>query len=133
MNLRILPLCSASLCCAVLLAFSACSKAGESQNSPATAPVVELPKPEETVLTYDNFNRLHPGMTEAQVRQILGKPSDIDAQVVKGSDQRIIYTYRNDAQTCSITVNFTNGALDSKSCDLKETPKSNADGVPPQP
>ena len=122
MNLRLLPLCSASLCCAVLLAFSACSKAGESQDLPSAAPVVELPKPEETVLTYENFNRLHPGMTEDQVRQIIGKPADIDAQVVKGSDQRVIYTYRNDAQTCSITVNFTNGVLDSKSCDLKQTP-----------
>ena len=130
MNFRILPL-SVSLGGALLLALSACSQAGGSP--PPVVPVVVTPKPEETVLTYDNFKQLHPGMTEDQVRQVLGKPTDIDAQVVKGTDQRVIYTYRNETQTCSITVNFTNGALDSKSCDLQQTPKSNADGVSPQP
>jgi len=125
---RLLPLCSATLGCALLLAFTACSQAGGSP--PPAVPVVVTPKPEETVLTYDNFKQLHPGMSEDQVRQILGKPADIDAQVVKGTDQRVIYTYRNDTQTCSITVNFTNGTLDSKSCDLKQTPPP---GTPPQP
>jgi len=127
MNFRILPL-SVSLGGALLLALSACSQAGGSP--PPVVPVVVTPKPEETVLTYDNFKQLHPGMTEDQVRQVLGKPTDIDAQVVKGTDQRVIYTYRNETQTCSITVNFTNGVLDSKSCDLKQTPPP---GTPPQP
>ena len=123
MNLRILP-----LYCLAIVACSACSKAEVvAPSTPHTAP---QPPPEETVLTYDNFNALKTGMTEDQVRQVLGKPTDIDAQVVKGTDQRVIYTYRNETQTCSITVNFTNGVLDSKSCDLKQTPPP---GTPPQP
>ena len=123
MNLRILP-----LYCVLLLACAACSKADEKV---VETPAPVLPKPEETVLTYDNFNRLKTGMTEDQVRQVLGKPTVIDAQIVKDNDRRVIYTYHNDAQTSAITINFVNGGLDSKSCDLTEPPKPLAPGVVP--
>ncbi len=66
-------------------------------------------------LTLDNYNQIKPGMSKAQVEQILGPPTSIDTK------DMIIYkktTYRYEDGKKFAVITFKNDEVDSKDTNL---------------
>ena len=51
----------------------------------------------EQVLTERNFNLINPGMTQAQVRQLLGRPSEVK---MLGRERGAVWNYRYENNSC---------------------------------
>ncbi len=66
-------------------------------------------------LTQDNLNKVQDGMSQAQVREIMGAPSeskDEPIPIVGGT--KTTYTYHNDNNTSTVTIVFKNDQEQSK-------------------
>jgi len=110
MNLRLLPIAL------VPLLLGACSR------PPAPAaplpPPASLPVVPETRLTYDHYLQIKVGMTEAQIGDLIGKPSGIEAEEVQ-KNSRVFYVYDN-GKGSTMRVGFVNGKVANKSCSLDQ-------------
>lgn len=51
----------------------------------------------EQVLTEQNFNRINPGMRQDEVRQLLGRPSEVQAL---GRSRGVVWSYRYENYLC---------------------------------
>ena len=51
----------------------------------------------EQVLTEQNFNLVNPDMTQAQVRQLLGRPSEVK---MLGRERGVVWNYRYENNSC---------------------------------
>ena len=64
-------------------------------------------------LTQDNLDKVHDGMSSAQVREILGGPTDSrDEPIPIVGGTKTTYTYRNNAS--EVTIVFKNDQEQSK-------------------
>ncbi len=64
-------------------------------------------------LTQDNLNKIHEGMSQADVKSILGAPSDSkDEPIPIVGGTQTTYTYNNDKS--SVTITFKNDQVTDK-------------------
>ena len=74
----------------------------------------------EQVLTEQNFNRINPGMTQEEVRQLLGRPSEVQAL---GRSRGVVWSYRYENYLCQwFQVELT----------LEQQVRSTGYGLPPE-
>lgn len=73
----------------------------------------------QQVLTEPNFNRIDPGMTQEQVRQLLGRPSEV---WLLGRDRGMVWNYRYDADCKWFQVELS----------LQQEVRSAGYGTPPE-